>query len=63
MKLISCDNCAVVVDGDKLVFPLSGYGDDGTIDERKAEYDQNSGSYRVYRACPNCGTPIFGDLA
>jgi hypothetical protein len=32
MKLISCDNCAVILDGDKLNFPFGIYGDNEMVD-------------------------------
>jgi hypothetical protein len=48
MKLISCDHCSVVLDHDKMGFARDLYGEDDTIDESKAKYDQYTKEYRVY---------------
>lgn len=61
MKLISCDNCAVLLDADKLNFPDSGYDEDGCIDKNCADYDQETKEFRVYVSCPVCGSKIFGE--
>ncbi len=62
MNLISCTNCAVILDKDKIKFPkeymLYNYED---IDTSKAEYDDDTGRYRLYVPCPVCKTPIFGE--
>lgn len=61
MNLISCNNCAVVLNKDKLHFPLDMCGEDGTIDERKAQYDQEHGEWDVFIPCPVCKEPVFGE--
>lgn len=59
MNLISCDNCAVVLDANKLVFPKDMENEDGSIDERKALYNQYSKEFEIYTACPVCEQPVF----
>ena len=59
MKLISCNNCAVVLDQDKMQFASDLYTDDGGIDLAKADYDQERKDYFVFLPCPVCGTQIF----
>ena len=61
MKLISCENCAVILDADKLNFPYSGHDGDGYIDKNCADYDQETKEFRVYVSCPVCGSKIFGE--
>ena len=63
MKLISCDGCGVVLDGDKLSFPRDATDDDGYLDETKAEYCQETKHYHVYVKCPVCGERVWGDEA
>lgn len=61
MKLISCDNCGVVLDGEKLNF-----GDDEDIwDEDKCEYMQDrsvwcneTDKFVPVISCPVCKAPI-----
>lgn len=59
MKLISCNNCAVILDQDKLRFAEDYYTEDGSIDSDKAEYDQTRGGYYLYVLCPVCKEYIF----
>ena len=63
MKLISCDHCAIILDGYKLPIPLSMYTEDGDeIDPAKADYNQRTGLYTRYVNCPLCKNKIFLEL-
>jgi hypothetical protein len=60
MKLISCNNCGVVLDQDKLSFADDIYDDqDSCVDPAKGEYDQDRGEYFAYISCPACKEPVF----
>lgn len=61
MNLISCDGCGVVLDKNKIIFPLSGYDEDYGIDDSKAAYNCDTSAYHVYEPCPVCGYKILGD--
>ena len=58
MNLISCDNCGVVFDKDKLEFPTIDdiYKDDGSIDEDKAIYCNRD--WLPFVPCPVCESPV-----
>lgn len=56
MNLISCDNCGVVIDRDKLDFPPNIYNDYGDIDDYKAVWTGNE--YVASVPCPVCKMPI-----
>jgi len=58
MKLISCNNCAVVLDGDKLHFQIRD-DDFGSIDYKTAAYCQDTGRYEAYINCPVCNEKVF----
>jgi len=60
MKLMSCDNCGVILNAEKLKFPSCGFNEEG-IDTYVADYDQETREYRVYVSCPVCDSKIFGD--
>lgn len=62
MKLLSCDNCAVVLDQDKLNFPKDIWDYDGeteSIDSSKAEYNQSTCTWEAFTTCPVCNEKIF----
>jgi ribosomal protein S27E len=59
MKLISCDNCAAILDHDKLCFAEDIYTEGGEVDKDLAEYDQDRGGFFAYVKCPVCGSHIF----
>lgn len=59
MNLISCDNCGVVLDKDMLNFSDDPWKEDGSIDETKAAYNQATGFWDAFVACPVCGGEIF----
>lgn len=56
MKLRSCDNCAVLLDEDKLLFPKDVWLNDGSVDATKAAW--NGSSYTAFCKCPVCSAPI-----
>ena len=60
MNLISCENCAVVFDKDKLNFPNEDamYTDEG-IDLTIAAWDSDTESYKVKCSCPVCKEDIL----
>jgi len=57
MKLISCNNCAVVLDADKLYFYIRET-EDG-IDDSTGAYCQETGKYEAYISCPVCNEKVF----
>lgn len=61
MKLISCNNCAIVIDADKLYFPHDVWKDDGhggnEIDTELAVWTGDG--YSAFTHCPNCGAQII----
>ena len=62
MKLLSCDNCAVILDQGKLNFPSNIWKYDGvseTIDESKADYNQYTKEWSAFVLCPVCNEKIF----
>jgi hypothetical protein len=61
MRLTSCDECAVILDGDKLNFPFGIYGDNDRVDPNKGAYNQRTGEYSAYVECPVCKSKIFED--
>lgn len=58
MNLISCDNCGVVLDKDKLRFPAVIYDDidDEMIKEKSA---WNGSDFTAIVPCPVCKEPIL----
>ena len=56
MNLTSCNNCAVVLDKDKLDFSFSIYLEDGSIDANKAIWDGDN--FVPFVDCPVCHNPI-----
>ena len=61
MDLISCDNCAVVLDADKLDFPYYVRDEDGCIDDTKAKYRPGHKGFFAFLSCPVCKSDIFSD--
>jgi hypothetical protein len=55
MNLISCDNCGVVLDGNKLKFPSILINPDGSYSEKFSAYDHDSGTFYAKVPCPVCG--------
>ena len=60
MKLISCDSCGVVLDGDKLPFQEDFYEEDGSVNENKARW--NGDDYVAFTKCPCCGDVILQEV-
>lgn len=58
MKLISCDNCGIILDQDKVGFADDIYNDEG-IDEALAQYNQATGDFAAYINCPVCKEKVF----
>ena len=56
MNLISCDNCGVVLDADKCIFPEDICFEDGSINEDLAIW--NGEDYVLKIKCPVCGKDI-----
>ena len=57
MYLISCDNCGVVLDGNKLPFPSDIYNDDGSVNEHAASWNGNG--FVPKTKCPVCGEEVL----
>jgi hypothetical protein len=63
MNLVSCDDCGVVLDKDKLVFPDTDQVEDdetGTYDPDAIVWNPNGSSWCVWVPCPVCGGTLFG---
>ena len=61
MNLVSCDECGVVIDVDKNLFPSKHklYKDDGTIDHDRAAWDGQDYTPKI--SCPVCDADIVKD--
>jgi hypothetical protein len=62
--LISCDNCAVVLDKDKLGFPSRAdiWNEDlGRFDESISSWSTSEKEYVPMCLCPVCGSEILDD--
>jgi hypothetical protein len=59
MKLINCNECGVVLNADKLKFETELYNDDGSIDETKAAYNQDTKNWEAFVTCPCCQSNVF----
>lgn len=57
MNLTSCDNCGVVLDLNKLDFPVDIYDDNGTVNEEFAEWAGYE--FAPKTKCPICGESIL----
>ena len=57
MNLVSCDCCGVILDKDKLKFPIDIHESDGSIDDHKAAWDGNN--YVAKVPCPVCRGEIL----
>lgn len=56
MNLISCENCAVVIDSNKVAWPDDFETEEG-INEDKAMWDGDK--FQAFVKCPNCSEPII----
>lgn len=62
MKLISCNNCAVILDHDKLQFAENIFTETGDeVDDTKGAYDSDRRSFFAFVTCPVCRAPVFED--
>lgn len=61
MKLISCDNCAAVLDANKMCFSSESrkYKDDGTVDTDK--FTLEGDNYIAFVRCPVCNETIIDE--
>lgn len=59
MNLISCNNCGVVLDQNKLNFPTDIRDEDGCIDPGEGAWDPDYGEHRPYIECPVCESQVF----
>ena len=57
MKLISCDDCGVVLDADKIYWPVNLWTDEGCIRHDLAKWDGDG--YRAFVCCPVCSAEIL----
>ena len=58
VNLISCDDCGVVYDREKLSFNWLE-DSDGSVDEDYVRYNQNAGEYQPFVKCRVCDSEIF----
>jgi len=56
VMMISCDNCAVVLDANKIDFPDNFINDDGSVNEEFAMW--NGHDFIPKTKCPLCGSDI-----
>lgn len=61
MKLVSCDNCGVLIDLDKKVFPKDIYNEDDTINTKVADYNYKTKYFEAFIECPLCEEKIFNE--
>lgn len=54
MNLVSCDECGAVFDKDKMIFPDDHWREDGSVDERKATWDDCREKYVPFILCRVC---------
>lgn len=59
MNLISCDNCAVIIDKNKLSFPDIYSKEDGELIEGTYTWDRDK--FVPITPCPVCKNPILGE--
>lgn len=59
MKLISCDECGTVLDGDKLEWPEEIYNYDGSINPRVAKWSDKHKDWAPLVDCPVCKSAVF----
>jgi len=57
MKIISCSDCGVVLDTDRIVEPSTHRHDEQTVIENQAAW--NGEEYEATIDCPCCKTRIF----
>lgn len=57
MRLISCDNCAVILDEDKIEWPEM-YDDEGEFINGTGEWDGDVDTYQPVIPCPVCKETI-----
>ena len=57
MNLISCDDCGVVLDANKLEFPDDIYDLEGAVDDKLAGW--NGDHYVAKVKCPVCSEDIL----
>ena len=62
MNIISCDECGVILDANKLNFVNEErfYKDDGSVDEDKAGY--NGFDWVAKVQCPVCQSDVLEDV-
>jgi len=58
MNLVSCDECGVVLDKDKLSFPLRFYDENNEVDSNKAEWDSGNREFVAVVKCPVCQSNV-----
>ena len=56
MNLVSCGDCGVVIDKDKILFPHCLVKEDGSINQDSATWDGDD--YVAYIPCPVCSGTI-----
>lgn len=59
MKLISCKECGIVLNLDRLEFPKNWWNEDGEVDTSKAIWDSDTMSYVPYVRCPVCNSEVI----
>ena len=58
VNLISCDECGIVYDREKLNFDWRE-NEDGSLDEDYVRYNQTRGDYQSFVNCRVCNSEIF----
>ena len=62
MNLISCNNCGVALNKDKLMMPSDIFNEDGSVNDKLAIWDSDSRSYVAFINCPVCKAPIWDSI-
>lgn len=57
MNLVSCNDCGIVLNKDKLSFPEDIHHEDGTIDTKLATWNGND--FVAFVLCPVCDARIL----
>lgn len=62
VNLISCDDCGIVYDREKLNFEWREESD-GSLDDNYVRYNQTRGEFQTFVVCKVCSGTIFrGEL-
>ena len=61
MKLVSCDSCGIVLDGNKLPFDYNFHLENGSVDESKAKWSDYAYDWIPFVKCPCCNGSVLDE--